>query len=216
MMYTQWGAMVRQLGGSELDVTTPEAEQVLQYWVDWVNEYNLGGPAYFGGQLDDFLAEQVAIECDLGSWARPAVAEAGIDYTVKPVPIWENAVSQNHFYIYAYFHMVNARSAPEVQQAAWKLAYFLDSHPQEYLENTGLLQARKDLVESEAFKKEAFLDIFLDEMIASMYAPGIPQYYEVADVLKRARDRSVVEGMDIKESLSIAQKEMDAIFAESE
>jgi ABC-type glycerol-3-phosphate transport system substrate-binding protein len=112
--------------------------------------------------------------------------------------------------------MVNARSSLEVQQAAWKLAYFLDSHPIEYLENTGLLQARKELVESDVFKNEEFLDIFLDEMSVSMYSPGIPQFFEVADVLKRARDRSVVEGMDIKESLSIAQEEMDAIFAEFE
>lgn len=213
-MFLQWGAMVRQLGGSELELTTPEAEQAMQYWVDWVHKYQLGGPAYWGAQLDDFLAGKVAIECDLGSWARPQIEEANIEYTVKPVPIWANAKNKNHFDIYAYFHMVNARSAPEVQRAAWKLAGFLDSHPIEYMVSTGLLQARKELVESKEYQDTPYINVFLDEMTVSMYSPRIPRFIEVADVLARARDRVVVEGMDIKESLAMGQQEIDEILAE--
>jgi multiple sugar transport system substrate-binding protein len=213
-MFLEWGAMVRQLGGSELELETPEAEQAMQYWVDWVNKHKLGGPAYWGAQLDDFLAEKVAIECDLGSWARPQIEEAKIEYVVKPVPIWADAKNKNHFDIYAYFHMVNARSAPEVQRAAWKLAAFLDSHPVEYLVSTGLLQARKEVVESPEYKDTPYLDVFLQEMTVSMYSPRIPRFVEVADALARARDRSVVEGMEVKESLVMAQKEIDEILAE--
>ncbi len=215
-MFLEYGAMVRQLGGSELDLTTPEAEKAMQYWVDWAVKHELGGPAYFGGQLDDFVAEELAIECDLGSWARPQVEEAGIDYTVKPVPIWENAVNQNHFDIYAYFHMVNARSEPEVQAAAWKLAAFLDSFPADYLEHTGLLQARKEVVESDVYQNTPYIDVFLDEMMTSMYSPRVPRFIEVADVLARGRDRIIVEDMDMKESLAIAQGEIDEILAEFE
>jgi multiple sugar transport system substrate-binding protein len=215
-MYLQWGAMVRQLGGSELQVTTPEAEKVMQYWVDWVNKYKLGGPAYWTGQVEDFTAGRVAIKCGMGSWARPLVEEAGIDYTVKKVPIWKDAKNKNHFDIYAYFHMVNSRSAPEVQRAAWKLAWYLDSHPIEYLVNTGLLQPQKKLTESKEFREVPYLDLFLEEMTVSMYSPRVARFAEIADVLKRARDRCVVEGMDIKESLSIAQKEIDEIMAQSQ
>jgi multiple sugar transport system substrate-binding protein len=215
-MFLEYGAMVRQLGGSELDLNTPEAEKAMQFWVDWVNKYNLGGPAYFGSQLDDFLAEELVIECDLGSWAKPQIEEAGIDYTVKPVPIFENAVNKNHFDIYAYFHMVNARSTPEVQRAAWKLAAYLDSHPVDYMVNTGLLQARKELVESKEYQETPYIDVFLNEMTVSMYSPRVPRFIEVADALARARDRIIVEGMDIKESLATAQTEIDEILAESE
>jgi len=212
-MYLQWGAMVRQLGGSELQVTTPEAEQVMQYWVDWANKYKLGGPAYWTGQVEDFNAGRVAIKCGMGSWAKPLVEEAGIDYTVKKVPIWANAKNKNHFDTYAYFHMVNSRSAPEVQRAAWKLAAFLDSHPIDYMVNTGLLQPRKELAESKEFQEIPYLNLFLEEMAVSMYSPRVARFIEVADVLKRARDRCVVEGMDVKESLAIAQKEIDEIMA---
>ncbi|MBI3957982.1 MAG: extracellular solute-binding protein [Chloroflexi bacterium] len=215
-MFLQWGAMVRQLGGSELEVTTPEAEKVMQYWVDWSNTWKLGGPAYWTGQVDDFNAGRVAIKCAMGSWAKPLVEEAGIDYTLKKVPVWENAVNKNHFDIYAYFHMVNSKSAPEVQVAAWKLAWYLDSHPIDYMVNTGLLQPQKVLAESQEFKDILYMDLFLDEMSVSMYSPRVERFTEIADVLARARDRSIVEGMAIPESLATAQEEIDAILAESE
>jgi multiple sugar transport system substrate-binding protein len=214
-MYLQWGAMVRQLGGSELQPDSDEAEKVMQYWVDWATTWGLGGPAYWTGQTDDFVAGTVAIGCGMGSWAKPIIEEAGIDYTVKPVPIWENAVNQNHYDIYAYFHMVNAHSAPEVQAAAWKLAYYLDSFPIDYMVNTGLLQPKKELEASTEFQEIPYMDLFLDEMTVSMYSPRVPRFIEVADALMRARDRSVVDGMAIRESLQIAQEEVDAIMAEA-
>ncbi|MXZ42500.1 MAG: extracellular solute-binding protein [Caldilineaceae bacterium SB0666_bin_21] len=213
-MFLEYGAMVRQLGGSELNLLTPEAEKAMQYWVDW-EANGLGGPAYFEGQMSGFIAEELAIECDMGSWARPGVLEAGIDYTVKSVPIWENAVNQNHFDIYAYFHMVNSRSEPAVQEAAWQLAEYLDSHPADYLAHTGLLQARVEVVESETFQNIPFLDVFLDQMTTSMYSPRIARFTEVADVLARVRDRIIVEGMDLKESMAIGQEEIDSILSET-
>jgi len=214
-MYLQWGAMVRQLGGSELKISpSPEAEKVMQYWVDLANKYKLGGPAYWTGQVEDFTSGRASIKCAMGSWAKPLVEEAKIDYTVKKVPIWRNAKNKNHFDTYAYFHMVNARSARPVQQAAWKLAYYLDSFSVDYLVKTGLLQPRKEIVDSREFKETPYLNLFLEEMTASMYSPRIPRFIEVADALKRARDRSVVEGMDIKRSLATAQREIDEIMAQ--
>jgi multiple sugar transport system substrate-binding protein len=215
-MFLQYGAMVRQLGGSELEPASPENEKVMQYWVDWATTLELGGPAYWTGQGEDFLAGRVAIKCGLGSWARPQIVEAGIEYTVKPVPIWADAVSQNHFDIYAYFHMVNARSAPEVQEAAWQLAWALDSHPAEYLEATGLLQPQKVLVESEVYQNTEDIDVFLGQMETSLYSPRIAPFNEVADILMRARDRAIVEGVPVAEVLAQAQEEIDAILPATE
>jgi multiple sugar transport system substrate-binding protein len=214
-MYLQWGAMVRQLGGSELKVAnSPEAEKTMQYWADWANKHRLGGPAYWTGQGSDFTSGSAAIKCALGSWAKPGVEQAKIDYTVKKVPIWRNAKNKNHFDTYAYFHMVNARSARVVQQAAWKLAYYLDSFPVDYLVNTGLLQPRKELPESREFRETPYLNLFLEEMEVSMYSPRVPRFIEIADALMRARDRSVVEGMAINRSLATAQREIDEIMAQ--
>ncbi|MCB0060554.1 MAG: extracellular solute-binding protein, partial [Caldilineaceae bacterium] len=215
-MYLEWGAMVRQLGGSDLKPASEEAQKVMEYWVNWATEWGLGGPAYWTSQTDDFTAGKVAIKCGMGSWAKSTIEDAGIDYIVKPVPIWENAVNQNHFDTYAYFHMVNSHSAPEVQAAAWKLAYFLDSHPIDYMVNTGLLQPKTELAESKEFQDIPYMNIYLDEMSVSMYSPRLANFIEVADALARARDRSVVDGMAIPESLQTAQDEIDKILEDAQ
>ena len=214
--FLEWGAMVRQLGGDDLQPDSDEAEKVMQYWVDWATTWGLGGPAYYTDQVDDFTAGKVAIACGMGSWAKPLIEAAGVDYTVQPVPIWENAKNQNHFDIYAYFHMVNAHAAPEVQAAAWKLAYALDSHPIDYMVATGLLQPKTELADSQEFKDIPYMSLFLDEMSVSMYSPRIARFTEVGDILTRARDRSVVDGMPVRESLKQAQEEIDKVMAEAQ
>jgi maltose-binding protein MalE len=81
--------------------------------------------------------------------------------------------------------------------------------------NAGLLQARNELVESKEYKETPFIDVYLEEMKVSMYSPRIPNFIEVADALARARDRSLVEGMSVPESLLMAQEEIDEILAEA-
>lgn len=211
-MLLQYGAMVRQLGGSELEPATPENEKVMQYWVDWATTWGLGGPAYWTGQTTEFETGFTAIKCGIGSWGVPGIEAAGINYSVHKVPVWENAVNNNRFDTYAYFHQVNSKSAPEVQEAAWKLAWELDSHPIEYMVDTGLLQTQKVLQESAEFAEIPNMSLYLDSMAESQYSPRIPQFYEAADVLARARDRSVVEGMPVAESLQIAQEEMTEVL----
>ena len=78
--------------------------------------------------------------------------------------------------------------------------------------NAGLLQPQKVLSESKEFKDIPYLNIFLDEMSVSMYSPHVEQFSEVADALARARDRSVVQGMAVPESLKMAQEEIDKII----
>jgi multiple sugar transport system substrate-binding protein len=211
--------MVQQLGGNMIDevnytasINTPEVKQVMEYWNNWVNEWRLGGPQYTQVR-QGFLAGEVAIDCDMGNWGAPQVEEAGIEYTIHPVPRWENAVNDNGMANYAYFFMVNSAAAPEVQAAAWKLAGFLTSFPDRYLETAGLFQAKADFVESEAFQQNPIMPTFLDEQGKSQYHPRIAGFFEVADALMRARDRIVVGGEDIDTVLAEAEVEVNDILA---
>jgi len=220
IMFLCWGAMVRQLGGSEFSedlrtctIDSPEAAAALQYWVDIV-ESGRGGPQY-QMERDAFTSGTIAMCSSYGSWARPGILEAGIEYTVHPTPRWENAVNNNGFDMYAYFHMVNSASEPETQLAAWQLAWALDSHPVEYLDQTGLLQPQKVVEESQVFQETPNLQIFLDEMTVSMYSPSIPGFLEVADALARTRDRAAIEGMPIEQSLAQGKEEINKILDEA-
>lgn len=211
-------SMTEQLGVKMVDeesytanLEAPEVARVLQFLSDYVNTYNLGGPGYQGSR-DAFIAGTLATECTYGSWGIPGMQEAGIDFTIHDVPAFRDATSQNNFDTYAYFHMVNARSAPEVQQAAWKLAYFLSQHPEEYLASAGLLQPKKTLVESQTFANDPYLPLFLQEMEVNTYLPRIAGFWEVNEAVARAMDRAIIEKVPVAESLAAAQTEVSDIL----
>ena len=197
--------MVEQLGSNMIDeanltanIDTPEVRQVMDYWNDWANTWELGGPQYTFSR-DAFLAGNLAIDCDFGNWGVPQMVDAGINYSIHPQPRWADSVNDNAMATYAYFFMVNSGSSPEVQAAAWKLAGFLTDHPQEYFDVAGLFQSKLDFVDSEAFQANTIMPVFLQEMAVSYYHPRIPGFFEVTDALMRGRDRIIVggEGMDV-------------------
>jgi len=211
-------SMAEQLGAKPIDeenyvadLQSPEVVRVLQFLTDYVNKDNLGGPGYQGSR-DGFQAGELATECSFGSWGIPGMKEAGIDYTIHKLPTFRDASSPNYFDTYAYFHMVNAHSAPEVQQAAWKLAYFLSQHGEDYLTSAGLLQPKKELVESQAFTSDPNLPLFLDEMQSNFYLPRIAGFWEVNEAVARAMDRSILEKVPVEESLATAQTEVNEIL----
>jgi ABC-type glycerol-3-phosphate transport system substrate-binding protein len=219
MMYLQFDPMVRQLGASMIDqetmtatVDTPEVAQVMQYWYDWANTWNLGGPQYTDPRTG-FWNKEVAIDCSQGNWGVPLIEEAGIDWSVHPVPRWENAVNDNGFALYAYFLMVNAFSEPEVQAAGWKLISYLTSTPDRALTEAGLFQPRVDFTATDTFLEDPVMPTFLAEMSVSFYTPLIPAWTESADVLQRARDRIISGGEDIATVLAETGTEVNDVIS---
>ncbi len=211
--------MVQQLGSDMIDevnytanIDTPEVRQVLGYWNDWVNTWKLGGPQYTSSRAA-FLGGELATDCDMGNWGAPQVEDAGIEYTIHPVPNWENKVNDNGFANYAYFFMVNTSAAPEVQAAAWKLAGYLTSDPAQMLDVAGLFQAKADFVASDAFQANTIMPVFLQELALSKYHPRINGFFEVTDALMRARDRVLVGGESMDTVLPEAQQEVSDILA---
>ena len=214
-----FGGMLHQLGGSEVSddytqsaINSTEGERLLSWWVEF-SDAGLGGPQYPQGQ-SEMLQGNIAMWMNTGSWRRPGLLDADIDYTVYPAPRFDNAVNDNGFYTYAYFHMVNSQSDPEVQRAAWQLAWELDSHPGDYLEQTGLLQTKKEVTETAVFQETPFLNVFLEEMTKGLYAPTPPSWREIVDVLDRMRD-SAVEGTAVPEALTTADDEINEILDEA-
>ncbi len=210
--------MVEQLGGEMIDeksytasINTPEVKQVLQYWNDWANTWKLGGSQYTA-DLDAFTAGQIAIVCSAGNWFAPGLVDAKIDYTIHAVPRWADAKSDNGLANYAYFFMVNSQAATPVQAAAWKLAGYLTSFPQRYMDMAGLFQAKKAYVDSDAFKSNTIMPVFLSELGKSKYHARIAGLSEVSDAMQRMRDRVITGGEDIDTVLADAQTEIQGIL----
>jgi multiple sugar transport system substrate-binding protein len=217
-----WGGMARQLGdpimspdGKQAFLNKPNAVEALTWIADWVNKYQLGGPAYQSFS-DGFLAGSVAM-CALGSWFAPNWKDQNPDlyqnYTVKAFPRFANAKNDHGVHNYAYSHMVNPKASPDVQKTAWQLAYFLDSHPVQYLQTTGLLVPKKELIDSPEFKSVKFLDVFVSDMNKGTYELRSTQYNEVAEAIRRGIDRVVTQNTAPQASLDQTQKEVEDIIA---
>jgi ABC-type glycerol-3-phosphate transport system substrate-binding protein len=82
------------------------------------------------------------------------------------------------------------------------------------LEKTGLLQPQKTIVESTTYQETPFLNVFLDELVKSPYAPTPPGWTQIVAVLDRMRDQ-VVEGTAVPEALTAASDEIDGILEEA-
>ena len=116
--------MLHQLGATMIDeenykatTDTPAARKVFHYFQDWANKYRLGGPQYTDSRTE-FLGGRLGTDCSFGIWGIPQMAAAKIDWSVHPAPRFEGAASDNGIDAYAYYMMVNARSAPAVAEGS--------------------------------------------------------------------------------------------------
>ena len=82
-MMLHFNPMVQQLGGDMIDevnyvahINTPEVKRVLEYWNNWANEWNLGGPEYVVSRTGIRSEERMATECSMGNWAVPLLERA--------------------------------------------------------------------------------------------------------------------------------------------
>ncbi len=162
--------MLHQLGATMIDeenykatIDTPAARKVFHYFQDWANKYRLGGPQYTDTRTD-FLGGRLATDCSFGIWGIPQMKAAKIDWSVHPAPRFEGAVSDNGIDIYAFYMMVNARSSPAAQKAAWKLVRFYTDHAAELFAGAGLFVPRKEVTDSEAYKNNPAAPFFLAEL----------------------------------------------------
>jgi multiple sugar transport system substrate-binding protein len=206
--------MLHQLGSTLIDeqaykatYDTPEAAKVMQYLVDWVNKYKLGGTQYTDSRTA-FLGGDIATDCSMGIWGVPQVKDAKIGFSVFPLPRWKGGVDEG-FDAYAYYMMVNARSAPEVQKAAWKFAKFYTDHAVELFKGAGLFVPRPDVMQSTTDHDS---QVFLTELKKAKFAPRIVGYSQVVDTMLRARDKMMQGGEPIASVLPTTNNEINAVL----
>ena len=131
--------------------------------------------------------------------------------TVMPAPRWADAVADNGLDIYAYYMMVNARSTPAVQKAAWKLARFYTDHAAELFAGAGLFVPRSEVTESAAYRDNSAAPFFLAELKKAKFSPRVVGYNQVLDAILRGRDR-LVQGEKIDDVLPVMNEEVNAVM----
>lgn len=217
---TAWfvpNTMLHQLGATMVDeeqykanINTPAASTVFHYFQDWVVRQRLGGPQYTDTRTD-FLAGNLATDCSFGIWGIPQMVAAHIDWSVHPAPRWEHATADNGFDIYAFYMMVNARSSPAAQKAAWKLVRFYTDHAAELFAGAGLFVPRKEVTDSAAYKSNPAAPFFLAELKKAQFSPRVVGYDQVVDAMLRGRDQ-MLQGTPVDTVLPQMNDEVNAVL----
>ena len=217
--WLSFGAMAYQLGGTFFNEDLTEATANTEPWVrtltyvrDWAEEF--GGMAYTPSSIA-FYEGNLGMVLS-GAWYSDVIRENNPDllphiYTA-PFPRWEDAVNDTGSYMYDYGLYVNSQSPPEVQEAAWMLAFELTSYPERYMTEALLMQPRMALIENEEVMGNTFATMFIQDMVGNPFFPLVEGGAEITPIFNRALERVLLEGMDPQESLDMANEELQALL----
>ncbi len=205
--------MAHQLGGQYFSDDRTEGRVNTDPWVKtytFVRDYarEFGGMSLTPSSIG-FYEGNVAMLLS-GPWYLPQLIQAYNpdlvdDIVTAPFPRWrEGVVNDGGSALYAYGLFVNSQSSPEVQEAAWNLAAALTSHPERYFSEALLLQPKLSLTQDEALMESSFASVFIRDMANSPSLPALKNFGELPGIFNRALERILLEGMDVRESLTIA------------
>jgi len=211
-MFHQQGKDMVDAQTGKMAFDTPAAARAVQYMVDYANKYRLGGPQY-GDARSDFLGGRLGTECSFGLFGIPQMKTANLQYTIKPAPRFADAASDNGFDAYAFYMMVNARSTPVNQKAAWKYARMYLDRSVELFEKAGLFVPRPEVLASPGYKSDPNIGLIVDELKKAKFAPSIPGYDQVLDILLKGRDQMVQGGQPAASVLPAINDEMNTALA---
>ena len=211
-MFHQQGKDMVDAQTGKMAFDTPAAARAVQYMVDYANKYRLGGPQY-GDARSDFLGGRLGTECSFGLFGIPQMKTANLQYTIKPAPRFADAASDNGFDAYAFYMMVNARSTPANQKAAWKYARMYLDRSVELFEKAGLFVPRPEVLAAPGDKSDPNIGLIVDELKKAKFAPSIPGYDQVLDILLKGRDQMVQGGQPAASVLPAINDEMNTALA---
>ncbi len=220
--------MVEQLGGSLFSedgksaIMNDEAWlKVLRFFKEWgPNGKNLGSPTYPAARKEFNKDNNTVAMCLSGLYqilrinAENPEFYASNEWMVVPFPVFENAVKDVRCNYYGHYYMVNAESSKEKQEWAWKFIAYMLSHPEEYLLEVGLIQPRKDFVESDTFKNYPYSKVFLEDMQKAHIVPLHPKGPQFEQLIKEAIESVMLTTTTPEEALRILKKKANELLEE--
>ena len=206
----QLGATLMDEAAYKVTFDQPAGRKMFHYIQDWAVKYRLGGPQYTDSRTE-FLAGKLATECSFGIWGVPQMEAAKIDWTVHPLPRFEDAKADVGMDAYAFYMMVNARSSTPAQKASWKFVKFFTDHAADLFAGAGLFVPRKEVTESAAFKANTAAPLFMQELAKAQFSPRVVGYDPVVDAVLRGRDR-MIQGEAVEKVLPDMDADVNAVL----
>jgi len=226
--FTEWLPLVVQLGGSlfsedgKTAIINDEAWlKALQFMKDWGPQgKNLGSPTYQPARNEFNRDNNSVTMCMSGLYQidriktqNPEFYESG-EWMVVPFPVFENAVNDVRCNYSGHYYMVNAESSKEKQEYAWKFIDFMLSHPEDYFLQVGLIQPKKTLLDSEAFKNYPYVDVFMSDLAKSHSVPIHPKGPQFEQLIREAVESVMLTKTTPEQALATLKKKANELLQE--
>ncbi|MDI3495221.1 ABC transporter substrate-binding protein [Pseudothermotoga elfii] len=220
--------MVEQLGGflfsddgKEAIINDEAWLRALNFMKQWgPNGKNLGSPTYTPARKEFNKDNNTVAMCLSGLYQIDRIRAENPEFynsnewMVVPFPVFENAVREVRCNYYGHYYMVNAESSREKQEWAWKFVNFMLSHPQDYLLNVGLIQPRRDLIESDVFKNYPYAKVFLEDMEKSHIVPLHPKGPQFEQLIREAVESVMLTNTTAEDALKTLKRKANELLKE--
>ncbi len=208
--------MVEQLGGKLISddgktaIIGDEAWlQFLTFMQQWgPNGKNLGSPTYtsprktFNQDKGDIaMAMSGLYQAGRIRAENQSFYDSG-DWMVVPFPQFRNAVKEVASAYYGHYYMVNVQVPAREQQKSWELVGSMLSHPEEYLNEVGLIQPTKKLMSSSAFLNTPYAEIFAADMERGHIVYYAENSARMQELVKEAVESVMLSGVSPEKALS--------------
>lgn len=213
--------MVEQFGGTllnkdqtECQLNSEAAVNALTLWKEVTGV--TGDPslslATASHPNQDFIDGRVAIWMT-GPWATSQLQESQIGDRWAVTSLPQLNPEDPTTMMYGFTWGVNA-DKPEINKlVAWDFVRFMLSNPEEWLQKAAFIQPRVGLLETETAQQFPFIDVHLKDVETANWYLRSVYTNEIVQVVGRAIERTVFQGVDPQESLDQAQEECNKVLA---
>ncbi len=217
-------SMARQAGGGLFSedgkkamLNSPSAIKALQTWADMVHVSKINDPALGPTASTDntnLFGDGTASMTNVGgSWLTsilqqtyPKVYKA---YNVGPEPRFNTKLKIGSD-IYGFGLFVT--KASKNQAAAWQFARFLVDHGNDYFSGAGIWLGDKAPLNPKLTATLKKWNVFESTFSEGSFLPPVTNYNQLANIIERAIERSVLNGQSAKSSLDQAQQEAQPLM----
>jgi multiple sugar transport system substrate-binding protein len=160
----------------------------------------------------DFMDGRVAIWMT-GPWATNQLLDSELQdhWAVTSLPQLDP--ENPHTMMYGFTWGVN-KDKPDVNKmVAWDFIRFMLSNPEEWLQKASFIQPRVGLLETETAQSFPYIDVHLKDVETATWYLRSVYTNEIVQIVGRAIERTIFQGIDPQASLDQAQEECTNMLA---
>lgn len=217
LLLHQTGGRILNAGGSASAIGQPNAVKALSLWNDLINKSHVGDPHIASSNATvpyiDFYTGNLSMTVLGGPWAwaqmTQSYAQNAADMRLGLIP--QVDTSNPYSRAYGYYMAVNHTSKQQAE--AWKFIGYVTSQHDRWISDVQFVQPVKGWQNGAAARKMESIDLWAKTYATAKFDEVGQNWTQVSDIIARAIQDTILNGVPAGQSFSKAQSEIDQAIA---